>query len=70
MINYQLVAKHDIERHNEYFEIRTTQTTSPKSLFFITNEENLEKVAATIVAEQLPDAKHWTLIPHRKHRDT
>ena len=26
----------------------------PKSLFFTTNEENLEDVAATIVAEHLP----------------
>jgi hypothetical protein len=35
-------------------------------LFFTTNEENLEDVAAEIVTDQLPGVKHWTVIPHRK----
>ncbi|GAB2570642.1 hypothetical protein GCM10027190_20720 [Spirosoma areae] len=67
MGHYQLVEKHAIEHHNEYYEVRTTQTDGqPKSLFFTTNDENLEQVAASIVAEHLSDAKHWTVIPHRK----
>ncbi|GAB3778876.1 hypothetical protein GCM10028818_28680 [Spirosoma horti] len=67
MAQYQLVEKHAIEHHNEYYEVRTTETDDqPKSLFFSTNEENLEEVAAAIAAEHLPGAKHWTVIPHRK----
>ncbi|WP_420149640.1 hypothetical protein [Spirosoma sp.] len=67
MAQYQLVEKHAIQQHNEYYELRTTQDTDhPKSLYFITNEENLEDVAATIVAEHLSKVQHWTIIPHRK----
>ena len=68
MAHYQLVDKSAIEHHNEYYEVRTTQTENeqPKSLFFITNEENLEDVAANIAAEHLTGATHWTIIPHRK----
>ncbi len=69
MATYQLVEKHAIEHHNEYYEVRTTQDTDgPTSLFFTTNEENLEHVAAAIAADHLPSAKHWTIIPHRKDR--
>ncbi|MFD2573744.1 hypothetical protein ACFSUS_24100 [Spirosoma soli] len=67
MAQYQLVEKHAIEHHNEYFEVRTTQNGDhPYSLFFTTNEENLEDVAADIIADHVPGAKHWTVIPHRK----
>lgn len=67
MAKYQLVEKHTIEHHNEYYEVRTTQDDDQsKSLFFTTNEENLEEVAADIVADRIPGAKHWTVIPHRK----
>ena len=69
MAQYQLVEKHEIEHHNEYFEVRTTHTDdNPTSLYFTTNEENLEVVAAEIAAEHLPGAKDWTIIPHRKDR--
>lgn len=69
MAHYQLVEKHAVEHHNEYFEVRTTQTQEgdhPQSLFFTTNAENLEDVAADIIADHLPGVKHWTVIPHRK----
>lgn len=67
MAHYQLVEKHSIEHHNEYYEVRTTQADDQtKSLFFSTNEENLEEVAAAIVADHLPGVKQWTVIPHRK----
>jgi hypothetical protein len=67
MAHYQLVEKHSIEHHNEYYEVRTTQVDDQtKSLFFSTNEENLEEVAAAIVADHLPGVKQWTVIPHRK----
>lgn len=67
MAQYQLVEKHAIEHHNEYYEVRTTETNDqPKSLFFSTNEENLEEVAAAVIADHLPGVKHWTVIPHRK----
>lgn len=67
MAQYQLVEKHAIEHHNEYYEVRPTQTDGePKSLFFTTNEENLEEVADAIVGEHMPGVKHWTVIPHRK----
>ncbi|AKD57937.1 hypothetical protein [Spirosoma radiotolerans] len=67
MAQYQLVEKHAIEHHNEYYEVRVTQADGDtKSLFFSTNEENLEEVAAAIVADHLSGAKHWTVIPHRK----
>ncbi|MVM32310.1 hypothetical protein GO755_19845 [Spirosoma sp. HMF4905] len=67
MAQYKLVEKHTIEHHNEYYEVRVTQSDDQsKSLFFTTNEENLEEVAAAIVAEHLPGSKHWTVIPHRK----
>ncbi|GAB3731910.1 hypothetical protein [Spirosoma lituiforme] len=67
MAHYQLVEKHSIEHHNEYYEVRTTQADEQtKSLFFSTNEENLEEVAAAIVADHLPGVKQWTVIPHRK----
>jgi hypothetical protein len=67
MAQYQLVERHAIEHHNEYYEVRTTQNEKDiESLFFITNEENLEDVAAAIVGEYLPGVKHWTVIPHRK----
>jgi hypothetical protein len=67
MATYQLVEKHTIEHHNEYYEVRTTEEEKePRSLFFSTNEENLEEVAADIVADHLPGVKKWTVIPHRK----
>ena len=67
MVHYQLVEKHSIEHHNEYYEVRTTQADDQtKSLFFSTNEENLEEVAAAIIADHLPGVKQWTIIPHRK----
>lgn len=67
MAHYQLVEKHSIEHHNEYYEVRTTQADDQtKSLFFSTNEENLEEVAAAIIADHLPGVKQWTIIPHRK----
>ncbi len=69
MAQYQLVEKHDVEHHAEYFEVRTTQTDNPKSLFFTTNEENLEEVAADIIKAQMPNAAHWTIIPHRKSHE-
>jgi len=69
MAHYQLVEKHDIEKHNEYFEIRTTQTDRPKSLFFTTNDENLENVAADIIKNEMPGTPHWTIIPHRKSHE-
>ena len=69
MAQYQLVEKHAIEHHNEYFEVRSTQNEQDiESLFFVTNEENLEDVATAIVAEHWPSVKHWTIIPHRKDR--
>jgi hypothetical protein len=69
MAQYQLVEKHAIEHHNEYYEVRTTQSgKDTESLFFVTNEENLEDVAAAIVAEHLPGVEHWTIVPHRKDR--
>ena len=66
MTKYQLVEKHDIQHHNEYYELRTTQTDDQKSLFFTTNEENLEAVAADIAQSELPGVEHYTVIPHRK----
>ncbi|MBC3783658.1 hypothetical protein [Spirosoma utsteinense] len=66
MAQYQLVEKSDIQHHNEYYELRTTQTESPRSLFFTTNEENLEEVAAEIVSNELSGVAHYTVIPHRK----
>ena len=67
MDQYQLVEKDAIEHHNEYYEVRTTHNEEhPQSLFFTTNAENLEEVAARIVAEHLPGTDHWTVIPHRK----
>ncbi|GAB3539874.1 hypothetical protein [Spirosoma fluminis] len=67
MAQYQLVEKHAIEHHNEYYEVRITQEGDhPESLFFITNEENLEDVAADIIADHKPGVKHWTIVPHRK----
>lgn len=69
MATYQLVEKHDIEKHNEYFEVRTTHTDKARSLFFTTNEENLEAVAADIIKDEMPGAEHWTIIPHRKSHE-
>ena len=68
MAQYQLVERAAIEHHNEYYELRTTQngTEQPESIFFTTNEENLEEVAADVVTEHLPGVKHWAVIPHRK----
>lgn len=68
MAQYQLVDKAAIEHHNEYYEVRSTQNSDdhPESLFFTTNEENLEDTAANIVADHMPGVKQWTVIPHRK----
>jgi hypothetical protein len=67
MSNYKLVDKHAVEHHNEYYEVRTNQEGDhPQSLFFTTNAENLEDVAAEIVADHLPGVKQWTVIPHAK----
>lgn len=67
MANYQLVEKHAIEHHNEYFEVRINNNDAhPFSYFFITNEENLEVVAEQLVKEHASNAKDWTVIPHRK----
>lgn len=69
MAQYTLVEKQHIEEHNEYYEVRTTHTDNPKSLFFTTNEENLETTAADVVADNMPGVNNWTIIPHRKDRD-
>lgn len=69
MAQYQLVEKHDIEHHNEYYEVRTTHTDHPRSLFFTTNEENLEETAADLVRNELPGTEHYTIIPHRKSHE-
>lgn len=67
MANYQLVDKHAVQHHNEYFEVRINNNDEhPYSYFFITLEENLETVAQEIVQENAPQAKDWTVIPHRK----
>lgn len=68
MAQYQLVDRSTIEHHNEYYEVRTTQNgeDQPQSLFFTTNEENLEDTAAAVAADHMPGVKHWTVIPHRK----
>ena len=66
MTQYQLVEKHDIQHHNEYYELRTTQTDDQKSVFFTTNEENLEDVAADIAQNELSGVTHYTIVPHRK----
>jgi len=63
---YKLVEKHTIEHHNEYYEVRIIDGEHTESLFFTTNEENLEDVAADIIYEHKPGAKNWTVIPHRK----
>jgi hypothetical protein len=66
MVKYQLVEKHAIENRNEYYELRIgPEAEHPQSLFFTTNEENLEKVAAEIIQEKAP-GQHWTIVPHRK----
>lgn len=67
MAKYQLVEKHAIEHHNEYYEVRTThEGNQTHSVFFTTNEENLEDVAADIVSSHMPGVTNWTVIPHRK----
>lgn len=66
MTQYRLVEKHDIQHHNEYYELRTTRTDNQRSLFFTTNEENLEEVAADIAENELSGVEHYTVIPHRK----
>lgn len=67
MAAYQLVEKHAIEHHNEYFELQLNPSdTHPRSLFFTSNDENLETVAAEIIREMAPGTAKWTLIPHRK----
>jgi len=69
MSSYQLVEKHAIEHHNEYYEVRSTHDGAhPQSLFFTTNAENLEEVGAAVVADHLPGVKSWTVIPHQKDR--
>lgn len=69
MNKYQLVEKREIQHHNEYYELRTTQTERPQSLYFTTNEENLEDVAAAIILDEMPGTEHWTIIPHRKSHE-
>lgn len=69
MAIYQLVEKHAIEHHNEYFELRLNPSDAhPRSMYFTSNEENLEIVAAEIVQEHAPGVTAWTIIPHRKDR--
>ncbi len=65
MAKYQLVEEPTVEHKNEYFEIRFDDRRP--SLFFTTNEENLETTAKTIVAAEATDAGEYHVIPHRKH---
>ncbi len=67
MAVYQLVEKHAIEHHTEYFELKLNPSDeNPRSLFFTTNEENLETTAADIINDHATGTKKWTIIPHRK----
>lgn len=67
MAAYQLVEKHAIEHHNEYYELQLNPSDNhPRSLYFTTNEENLETTAAEIISEHAAGTKNWTIIPHRK----
>lgn len=65
MPKYQLVEEADIEHKNEYFEVRFADRRP--SLYFTTNEENLETTADAIVGEHATDAGEYHVIPHRKH---
>ncbi|MBC7893488.1 MAG: hypothetical protein H7Y12_14825 [Sphingobacteriaceae bacterium] len=64
MPKYQLVEAAAIEHHNEYFEIRFNDHRN--SLFFTTNEENLETTADAIVADHAPGEMGYHVVPHRK----
>ncbi|MBO9636614.1 hypothetical protein [Siphonobacter aquaeclarae] len=66
-MHYQFVDPEREALHNEYFEISFPGDDAPaRSLFFISNEENLEEVAAYIVGKYVGNEPEWTLIPHRK----
>jgi hypothetical protein len=65
-MRYHLVQEHDIEHKNEYFEIRFQGDNARESLFFVSDEENLEDVAGQIVVQHAQSHKKWVLIPHRK----
>lgn len=65
MPKYTLVEEADIEHKNEYFEVRFADRRP--SLYFTTNEENLETTADAIVGEHATDAGEYHVIPHRKH---
>ncbi|MCY7351374.1 MAG: hypothetical protein LH606_12020 [Cytophagaceae bacterium] len=65
MAKYKLVEEAAIEHKNEYFEIRFTN--GKRSIYFTSNEENLETTAAAIVADHARDAQDYHLLPHRKH---
>lgn len=67
MGRYKLVRKHEVEHHNRYYELRMNNNAEhPYSLFFITDEENLEEIAAEIRQNEAPNNDDWTIIPHRK----
>lgn len=69
MAAYAIVSEDKIEHKNEYFEIRFTGAAQPhrRSIFFTTNEENLEVVARQVLADQGIVAEHWLVVPHAKH---
>jgi hypothetical protein len=65
---YKIVHESDIEHKNEYYEVRIDENTPHRrSIFFTTNEENLEACAAEIVATEAQGAQHWHVVPHLKH---
>lgn len=66
MANFRLVDPQTVEQHNEYYEIRISPPgEEPYSVFFTTDEENLEETAAQVVSDQAQPGE-WIVIPHRK----
>ncbi|WP_420154025.1 hypothetical protein [Siphonobacter sp.] len=64
-MDYKLVDPKEEAFHNEYFEISFDEQRH-KSLYFTSNAEILEDVAAEIVARHAENTPGWRVIPHPK----
>lgn len=64
-MDYQLVDPKEEAFHNEYFEISFPNQAHP-SLYFTSNAEILEDVAAEIVHRHADNTPGWKIIPHAK----
>ena len=64
MHHFRLLDPHTLDQHDAYYEIRITPPgEEPFSVYFTTDETDIEETAAQVVADQAQPGE-WVVLPH------